>query len=202
MGFWISLYFFFCLFFSWSCSILNFSASFKKAHLSSSQQSPERRHYRTSKTQKGEPRVVRPGLKLSTDEVLKLVLFQVTGKPLLQGAAPEKGCRAACAGRAPVPFMISPLVWLGMTAFSQISTLSTSLFLLPEIISMLAAWPVCKQLCRACNEAIAYAWPFYRKGRGCFSLNWLDSLMRLICFPCSLSQASYPVRRELTCLAM
>lgn len=85
-------------------------------------------------------------------------------KPLLQGAAPEKGCHTACVGTASVPFIISPLVWLRMTAFSQISTLSTSLFLLPDIISMLAVWRVCKQLCWACNEVITYAWPFYRKG--------------------------------------
>lgn len=52
---------------------------------------------------------------------------------------------------------------------------------------MLAAWPVSKQLCWAGNESITHAWPFYRKGQGHFSLNWLDSLMSFMCFPCSLS---------------
>lgn len=40
------------------------------------------------KTQKGEPCVVRLGLKHITDDLLKLVMFQVTGKLLLHRAAP------------------------------------------------------------------------------------------------------------------
>lgn len=86
------------------------------------------------------------GLKPSTDEFLKMVLFQIIGKPILNRAAPENGCCTACMDRASVPFIVSPLAWLDVTGFSQISTLSTILFLLPEIISMLAAWPACKRL--------------------------------------------------------
>lgn len=139
------------------------------------------------------------GLKTYTDEFLKTVLFQITGKPLLHGAAPEKGCGTVCMDRATVPFIVSPLAWLCMTGFSQISTLSTILSLLPEIISMLAAWPACKQLCWAGNEAIIKARTFYRKGWAHFSLNRFDTLMRLVCLPCFLSHL---ISRHLALLAV
>lgn len=139
------------------------------------------------------------GLKTYTDEFLKTVLFQITGKPLLHGAAPEKGCGTVCMDRATVPFIVSPLAWLCMTGFSQISTLSTILSLLPEIISMLAAWPACKQLCWAGNEAIIKARTFYRKGWAHFSLNRFDTLMRLVCLHCFLSHL---ISRHLALLAV
>lgn len=90
-------------------------------------------------------------------------------------------------GHSLCAFIVSPLVRLGMITSGQIPTLSTIFFLFPAIISMLAAWPVSKQLCWGGNEAITHAWPFYRKGQSHFSLNRLGSLMSLISFPCSLS---------------
>lgn len=54
-------------------------------------------------------------------------------------------------------------------------------------------WPVCRQLCWVCNEAITYAWAFVSP-----EIDW-----RLICcFPCFLRQASHLVPRQLVWLAM
>lgn len=105
--------------------------------------------------------------------------------PLARSRSRERP-RCLC-GHSLCAFIASRLVWLGMITSGQVSASSTIFFLLPAIISMLAAWPVSEQLCWAGNESITHAWPFYRKGQGHVSLNWLDSLMRLMCFPCSLS---------------
>lgn len=99
------------------------------------------------------------GLKTQSGCISEAVPLQVAGEPALHGASPGKGCHAPCVGTASLLFPPFPLVWLGMTTSSHISALSTILFLLPGMISMLAAGPDCEQLCWACCEAIADAGP-------------------------------------------
>lgn len=142
------------------------------------------------------------GLKTQYECISEAVLLQVAGELPLAWSLSGKGCHAACVGTASLLFPLFPLVWLSMTASSHISTLSTILFLLPGITSMLAARPDCEQLCWACCEAIADAGLCYRKGRGRFSLNSLDSLMTLLCFPCSLGHPGHLVCRQLAWLAL